>query len=174
MAHNARPVLAVLAIVGAVALSLGCSTSTCNRDADGTEVQSDAGLQGRGSWASAPYHDPAIKLMGEPYQYFPPARTITFWHNLGSLPHYEISLAFSDNGSLAPTAGNQALIECMDDHVFQVKNDTCSDFYIWVTLSASGLPETTKCQVDADAGVAGAPADTSAGPADAGAGGAAP
>jgi hypothetical protein len=110
--------------------------------------------------------------MGEPYQYFPPARTITFWHNFGSLPDYEISLAFSGNGSLAPTAGNQALIECMDDHVFQVKNDTCSDFYIWVTLRASGRPKTTICQIDADAGTAGSPGETSPVGADAGAGGA--
>jgi hypothetical protein len=157
----------VLALVlGGVCV--GCNTSTCDRAEDGLTVTNLEGVHGDNTWFSAPYHDPNRPLEDAAYQYFPPARTITFVHDLDSLPVYGISLAFSDHGSLAESTGNSGIVECMDDHVFQIKNDTCSDFYVWVTLQGSGIHADQPCEFDADAG-----ADVDAGT-DAGAAGASP
>lgn len=164
MTHGAWVLLAALGAVLA-----GCSsTSTCNRDADALSVCNAQGESGPNAWFSSAYHDPGKALSsGETgYQYFPPARTITFHHHLGSNPIPTVTLAFYENGSLAPTAGNQALFECMDDEVIQIKNDTCSDFYIWVQAEGSGIPSNNHCDTTA------APACAAAGAAAVGAGGA--
>ncbi|MEO7032678.1 MAG: hypothetical protein ABI548_02520 [Polyangiaceae bacterium] len=155
-----------LAALGVVLLTAGCQTSTCDRGEDATLVRTGDGRAGTNTWFSSPYYDPSMPLSkGDTgYQYLPPARTITFEHGLGSLPIVAITLAFSDNGSLAPTAGNQAIIECMDDQVVQIKNDTCSDFYIWVQAQGSGIPAKTACQhTMLDEGTGGAAADPSSG-----------
>ena len=136
------------ALLGVALLAAGCQTSTCDRGEDATLVRESEGRVATNTWFSSPYYDPSLPLSkGDTgYQYLPPARTITFQHGLGSLPVVAITLAFSDNGSLAPTAGNQAIIECMDDQVVQIKNDTCSDFYIWVQAQGSGIPAKTQCK----------------------------
>ena len=137
-----------LTVLSAVAASGCSSTSTCNRDPDSTQVCNGQGKSAQNFWFSSAYHDPAKSLSsGETgYQYFPPARTITFQHNLGSVPFPVITLAFDDNGSIAPTAGNQAIVECMDDNVIQIKNDTCSDFYIWLQVEGTGVPAEHTCK----------------------------
>lgn len=165
--------LALLGVAACAFMSAGCQTSTCDRAEDAITVANTDGVRGDNTWFSAPYHDPSATLEGTPYQHFYPARTITFEHDLGSLPVIGIWLAFSDHGSLAPGDGNENLLECADDHVIQLKNDTCSDFYIWVTAQGSGV-HVPPCPIDADAGAAGAPSDTTSAPADAGAGGATP
>jgi hypothetical protein len=50
-------------------------------------------------------------------------------------------LAFSDHGSLAPSAGNETILEKNDENSFAIKNDTCSEFYIWVR--ADRMPESS-------------------------------
>ncbi|HEY5375717.1 MAG TPA: hypothetical protein VIK01_18690 [Polyangiaceae bacterium] len=171
---------------GTALLVAGCNTSTCDRATDSLVVHSCEGVTGTNSWFSAPYRDPKVPLgpTDSGYQYFPPARTITFEHNLGSVPIPVITLAFSNNGSLATSAGNESLIECMDDKIIQIKNDTCSNFNVWVQAQGSGIPSQRVCDGDSlvlpDAGVSdvcSAPGSGgSSGAADepAGAGGAAP
>ena len=75
---------------------------------------------------------------------FPAKTELIFEHDLGFTPaSVDIVLAFSkagtDNGgpgSVAPTAGNQALMTCKDAHVIRIKNDTCeSSFFIKITAS---------------------------------------
>ncbi|MEO8903882.1 MAG: hypothetical protein ABI488_16315 [Polyangiaceae bacterium] len=156
-----------LAALGVALLTAGCQTSTCDRGEDATLVRTGDGRTGTNTWFSSPYYDPSMpRSKGDTgYEYLPPARTITFQHGLGSLPIVAITLAFNDNGSLAPTAGNQAIIECMDDQVVQIKNDTCSDFYIWVQAQGSGISAKTACKntlLD-PAGAGGAAADPSSG-----------
>ncbi len=151
---------------------IGCQTSTCDRKEDSLTVKQADGVQGTNTWFSAPYHDPNAPLVGAAYQDFPAARTITFQHGLGSVPNVDIMLAFSDHGPLAPGDGNEDIVECKDNQVIQIKNDTCSEFYIWVGAQGSGIPQQSACAIDADGGsLGGAPGAT---PTDAGAGGAAP
>ncbi|MEP7049639.1 MAG: hypothetical protein ABJB12_04770 [Pseudomonadota bacterium] len=139
-----------IAVAGlGVVLSACSSTSTCNRDEDAITVpKTDAIIDAAaGSYLSAPYHDPNKPLVGTPYAYFPPARTITFEHDLGVMLLPDVpQLAFSDHGSVAPSAGNEAITVHIDENSFSIKNDTCSDFYIWVSAhrapenSSSGSP----------------------------------
>lgn len=42
-------------------------------------------------------------------------------------------------GSIAESAGNQALITCKDAHVIEVHNDTCQDFFIYL-VAADAVP----------------------------------
>jgi hypothetical protein len=174
MMHAVRWQFALLGAVGCALSSVGCQTSSCDRAADAITVANSDGVRGDNTWFSAPFHDPNGVLVGTPYAHFYPARTITFEHDLGSVPSFQISLAFSDHGSLAPGAGNEDLLECEDDHVIQLKNDTCSDFFIWVQAQGTGVHEQKPCSVDADGGVAGAPSDSASAPTEAGAAGAAP
>ena len=155
---------------GTALLVAGCNTSTCDRAEDSLVVQQACGVSARNTWFSSNYHDPSAPLtVDNGYQYFPPARTITFVHGLGSVPFVNITLAFSDNGSLATGAGNESLIECMDNQIIQIKNDTCSDFNVWVQAQGSGIlslktcdgdslvsPNDPACPVSADTGAAGA------------------
>jgi hypothetical protein len=170
--HRVSWKLAVLVAAGAAVLSAGCQTSTCDRAEDGLTVTNAEGVHGDNTWFSAPYHDPNAPLKGAAYQDFPAARTITFEHGLGSVPVTpDILLAFSDHGSLAPGDGNEDIVECMDDQVIQIKNNTCSEFYIWIAVQGSGI-HAPPCAIDVDGGLGGAPGANSVTPADAGAAGA--
>lgn len=175
MMRRARWKLAMLVAAGVAALSVGCQTSSCDRAEDSLIVTNAEGVHGNNTWFSAPYHDPNAPLTGAAYQYFPAARTITFQHGLGSMPTTpDIMLAFSDHGSLAPGDGNENIVECMDDQVIQIKNNTCSEFYIWVAVQGSGIPQLSACAIDADGGLGGAPGANTITSTDAGAAGASP
>jgi hypothetical protein len=55
----------------------------------------------------------------------------------------------SKPGSIAESAGNQALINCKDAHVIEIHNDTCEDFFVSVVATDAvptkdGTPDTTK------------------------------
>jgi hypothetical protein len=73
--------------------------------------------------------------------HFPAKTALAFEHNLGFTPlHVEPTLSFTEHGthdaeggSVAPSAGNQTLIDCVDSHVIIIRNDTCEkSFYIRV------------------------------------------
>jgi len=128
------------ALACACALSSGCTnTSTCSRDPDFLTVPLDgssgSAVEGN-TYHSAPF--------GGPYTYFPPFRTATFEHGLGEIPYnLQFWLAFSPNGTLAPSAGNMTELRNPDDggapalnaQTISVYNNTCSDFYVWVVAS---------------------------------------
>jgi hypothetical protein len=104
---------------------VGCNTSTCDRAAD--TVPFYGGTVRGNSYESSPWDSG--------YQHLPPARTIRFFHGLKTEPSgVEINLAFDDHGfALAPSAGNSGIIEYVDVCEIDVKNDTCSDFYVRLT-----------------------------------------
>jgi hypothetical protein len=135
---------------------VGCNTSTCDRAAD-TVSFSDGIVRGN-SYESSPWDSG--------YQYFPPARTIRFFHGLNTEPSgVEVNLAFDDHGfGLAPTAGNSGIFEKVDACEIDLKNDTCSEFYVRLTAErpvydgadssaagASGADDAVVCP-SADAG----------------------
>ena len=125
----------------AVAIALSCAgctfTSTCNRDAD--EFVVTDGIVLGNTYISAPND---FEHRG-PWAYFPPARTLVFEHNLGSVPYdFDIWLAFRDQGTLAPAAGNQSIMQSAtaDNNTISFKNDTCSEFWAWVHASIPVYP----------------------------------
>jgi hypothetical protein len=135
--------LALTLMAAALALcSQACTNvSSCSRDPDSLTVPlgGDSGSAVEGNvYHSAPY--------GGPYAYFPPFRTITFEHGLAAIPYsMQFWLAFTSNGTLAPSAGNMTELRDSDDggahavndQTISVYNNTCSDFYLWVVAERS-------------------------------------
>ncbi|HVY30072.1 MAG TPA: hypothetical protein VHB79_26125 [Polyangiaceae bacterium] len=82
---------------------------------------------------------------------FPAKTKLRFRHELGVTPLFvKIYLSFDPigtgtkkdpGGSNAESAGNQALIDCKDAHVIEVRNDTCQDFFIEVVASDAVLTQ---------------------------------
>lgn len=121
--------------------SSACTTSTCSRDPDSLRVA----LGDNGSSVEDNvYHSAPL---GGPYAYFPPFRTISFEHGLAAIPYaVQFWLAFTHDGTLAPSAGNMTELRkvedgglpALNDQTIDVYNNTCSDFYLWVVAERSG------------------------------------
>jgi hypothetical protein len=82
--------------------------------------------------------------------HFPAKSALAFEHGLGFTPfHVMPYLSFSprgtngaDGGSVALSAGNQSLIDCVDANVIVLRNDTCEkSFYIRVEAFGRALEE---------------------------------
>jgi hypothetical protein len=138
---NSPRALLITALGAGLLLSTsGCTKTSCSRDPDQVNVPLSEGLRVGNTYYSAPE--------GGPYQYFPPARTITFEHDLGGTPAVQFWLAFTAYGAIAPSAGNMTEIPAveagveapLDGHRIVVFNNTCSDFYIWVVASVPAAP----------------------------------
>jgi len=142
------------AMLGALtAASVGCSsTSSCNRDDDAidvygfvnadrtvfTSLQPDRLEDGDGGMLPGPAID-APPL----FEHFPANRTITFHVGLVGDPiNYGIYLSFSPEGNntVAPAAGNQSLIKRHNKDEVALRNDTCTEFWVWFTASTSATP----------------------------------
>jgi len=138
MATIRRLAAALACALGALS-SAACTTSTCTRDPDFTTVKlGDNGSAVEGNtYHSAPF--------GGPYAYFPPFRTTTFEHGLAAVPYaMQFWLAFTEHGTLAPSAGNMTELRAVEDagpaindQTISVYNNTCSDFYLWVVAERS-------------------------------------
>ena len=82
--------------------------------------------------------------------HFPQGRIYRIEHGLGTSPvTVDIFLSFCEQplsegcgtdstqpSNVAPTAGNQALIEVWDEEVLEIRNDTCAEFYLRVVALA--------------------------------------
>jgi hypothetical protein len=142
-----------LLFAGAVLLALAsqaCSgVSSCSRDPDfllvplGNDPKTGSYLDGN-IYRSAPF--------GGPYTHFPPFRTVTFEHGLHQVPYLvNAYLAFTDDGTLAESAGNLTEFPQMvdagsaagpgagawNDQSIIAYNNTCSDLYILVVAAGS-------------------------------------
>jgi hypothetical protein len=90
-----------------------------------------------------------------PLEPFPAKTALAFEHGLGFTPlFYEAKLSFArdgtrgaDGGSIADTAGNQTLWDCIDSNVIVIRNDTCEkSFFVRVVASGRALhDEGDKC-----------------------------
>lgn len=81
-----------------------------------------------------------------PIDAFPAKSAVVFEHDLGFTPaDVSIFLSFkpggtndAEGGSVALTAGNQSLIDCVDSNVIIVRNDTCEESF-YIRVFASGV-----------------------------------
>lgn len=154
-------------MLGVCALALccaGCSfVSSCNEDPS-TETISDGIVHGN-TYISAPNDGPVDGVTRGPWAHFPPNRTLVFEHKLPAIPYQvAIWLAFQKFGTLATAAGNSAIWQVVsDEKTITIKNDTCSDFYVWVEASipvyseTNGAAGTSGADSIEAAGAAGAP-----------------
>jgi len=144
-----RPLQTLCASVALLSLCAGCSsTSTCSRDPDEQTRSWKDGVFVGNTYKSGDY--------GGPYIYFPPARTLTFdlcegrkdgsndclpnGKDFEPLPP-QIWLAFSPNGTLAPSAGNESLLEVLETNKIAIKNDTCAEFWVWLVAEKAVLAD---------------------------------
>lgn len=140
----------LIALAGA---SFGCSsTSTCNRDEERVDAYGFVNADGTYFSSVDPEKLPLLdggKLPeGDPgplpsFTYFPANRIITFHVGLVRTPLVITpTLSFSPDGdaTVAPCAGNQCLIRESSKDVIVLRNDTCSEFYVWLTASTSATP----------------------------------
>jgi hypothetical protein len=132
-----RAPLRALSAVLVLALSSGCSDlRNCPND-NPDPITIDTGVSDATTIAyqSAPDCGPLDK--------FPAKTKLRFTHDLGVTPLVvKVYLAFDATGtncngpgSIAESAGNQALINCKDAHVIEIHNDTCEDFFIQVVAT---------------------------------------
>jgi hypothetical protein len=150
-----RGMLAVTACALTALSSTACaSTSTCSHADDYATVPFTDDMLDGNIFHSAP--------IGGPYTHFPPARTLTFEHHLKAEPYdVQFWLAFSAEGTLAPSAGNMTELRdpadgglhALNDQTISVYNNTCSDFYLWVVAEG---PVGTADPASSDIGAAGA------------------
>jgi len=85
---------------------------------------------------------------GGPLDHFPAKTALWFRHDFGVVPFTSVPfLSFSSvgtgnegGGSVALTAGNQTLVDCVDKRVIVLRNDTCEpSFYVRLTVLGESL-----------------------------------
>ena len=127
---------------GALALALGlsglstaCSPPCDTADSDKTVTYSKGTVDPSETvYESSPWNGP--------YLHFPAGRRFSLEHHLKKTPSLvNTYLAFDERplpgGNTSESAGNQAVIERVDDQVIVVRNDTCAEFWLRVVAIAS-------------------------------------
>jgi hypothetical protein len=131
--------------LGAALLLFGCE-STCPRETEKVATPYEAG--------NTNAHGTLYETNGwdEPFVDFPAGRRLALHHGLVDMPvEIRSYVAFKPDpfpedetrpGFVAESAGNQVLIERVDDVFIQVRNDTCEHFYLRLVASADSFPTT--------------------------------
>lgn len=130
-----------LRILGTLVSVLGaCGCSSLDNCPDGQPAREIT--TGKTDKAALVYESAAANALDA----FPAKTQLWFKHDLGVKPlPPKVYLSFSANGtndkgagSIAETAGNQALIDCYDANYIVVRNDTCErDFHILVVAQGA-------------------------------------
>jgi len=165
-----------LMVAGLAAASLGCSsTSSCSLDEETVDVVDGWINEDRTIYSSVdpqklPYLDGGelpddVPGPAPSFTHFPANRILKFHVGLSGYPTtITPTLSFSPDGdsTVAPCAGNQCLIRKRSKDLIVLKNDTCSEFWVWLTASTSATPfhpvsDAGTDQSDGAAGAGGAP-----------------
>jgi hypothetical protein len=128
LARGAGRLLGCLFILSAGALA-GCGAA-CDTSDDGNPPDRYTG----GTTAGDVYESSLLKSGLLP---FPGGKQYQLVHHLGFTPAiYQVFLAFSPDGErVAPCAGNECVIRCVDDEIIWLKNDTCAEFWVRVVAA---------------------------------------
>jgi len=169
--------IAVLVALSALSLSsAGCSSiSTCSRDEDHIDVydgyvNADRTMYNSVKPAGQTADGGALSIeelqMLPPYTHFPANRSITFHIGLVDTPteiHMSLSFRKDRDATLAPCAGNQCLIKRYSKDEILIRNDTCSEFWVWLTASTWATPFHPLTDAGASGGASGADQTDTAG-----------
>jgi hypothetical protein len=122
-----------VATIAVAPLSLGACAPPCS-SVDDEAVIFDGGTTNasRTRYETSPFD-------GQ-YLHFPGGRRYEILHHLAAKPvDITTYLAFQERplpgSNLSESAGNQAVIEAVDEQQIQVFNDTCSEFYLRLTAT---------------------------------------
>jgi hypothetical protein len=136
-----RALVAIGALVVCLSALVACDTS-CGQDdqepiaySDGfTETTPSGRVYMTSAWDGTWLH-------------FPSHRRFLLEHGLGTdsyAPHAYLSFTANpqegDSSKFSEAAGNEVVFEALDEDSVQVKNDTCSDFYLLVRIEADTAP----------------------------------
>ncbi len=146
-----RPALLAVVWLGALSLT-GCD---CGRE--GGDPVEYAG----GSTVGTRYE--SSELYGT-WLHYPAGRRYRLHHSLPNPPdEILIYLGFNphplqegDTGNISPSAGNVALIEAVEDDTIQIRNDTCSEYYVRVVAVSHPDSNDSSGGAGGGSGVAGA------------------
>jgi hypothetical protein len=161
-----KPIAIAIALIACALPCVGCShISSCNREEDtidvGGWVNDDGTVYSSIDPASLEVVDGG---MLPSFTYFPANRIVRFHVGLVAYPTtITPTLSFSPDGdaTIAPCAGNQCLIRKRSKDMIVLKNDTCSEFWVWLTASTSATPFHPVSDGGAEGGAASTdPADT--------------
>ena len=154
--------LGLALLAAAVALPCtGCSSiSSCNRDEDHIDVSGFVNADHTVFSSVDPEQlEPTDGGTFPSFTYFPANRIITFRIGLIGYPTtITPTLSFRPEGdaTVAPCAGNQCLIRKRSKDAITLRNDTCSEFWVWLTASTSATPFHPVSESGVDEGAAGA------------------
>lgn len=145
-----RRVLILLGALALAALESGCTKTSCNdRDPDLVVIKRSEGIVIGNTFFTSTEEGPFL--------HYPAGRTYVFEHDFDSVvtPFYRV--AFSPTGNLAQAAGD--MVVAHHDNGFDVNNtssvlnNTCSEFFLWASITAPTVAAAPEPQ-----GEAGAPA----------------
>jgi hypothetical protein len=120
--------------VAAIALltSIGCVGSRCDR-----EGQAPQRFEGGRTNSDGSFYE-SSGLEG-PFLFFPSGRTYHLVHGLSEAPaEFNVFLSFAEHpletgAGIAPSAGNQSIIEDVNDQYIELRNDTCAEVFVRLT-----------------------------------------
>jgi hypothetical protein len=150
----------------------GCSSiSSCNRDEEHVDVYDGYVNADRTIFSSVDpdrleVNDGGADHALPSFDYFPANRILTFHIGLVGYPTtITPTLSFSPDGdaTVAPCAGNQCLIRKRSKDQIVLRNDTCSEFWVWLTASTSATPFHPLTEGGAEGGASGADPTETAG-----------
>jgi hypothetical protein len=141
-----------LAVAAALALgAAGCETFsplTCDRSPEGnplvsyTDGKVTDGVYATSAWDGTP----TTSASNGELLYFPGGMRYSLVHHLPARPQWVLSyLSFDehgtlDGGGLAQAAGNQVVIQGIDDNAIRLANDSCVEYWLRVTAGAGEAP----------------------------------
>ena len=150
--------------LGTALVLFGCE-STCPRETEAVPTPYEAGNTNA---AGTLYETNA---WDEHFVDFPAGRRLALRHGLGDVPvEIRSYVAFKADpfpedetkpGFVAESAGNQVLLERVDDEVIRVRNDTCEHFYLRLVASTDSVTATDGAGGSGtnEGGAGGAPAE---------------
>jgi hypothetical protein len=159
--RNDRGFQRALVLVASALLSVPGVGPACNTSCDDGDDSDDPPVAYAGGT-----HDDALTYYESdswdgPYLKFPPQRTYDLLHGLGRAPtavmayvgFSQTPLGTSANGNISLAAGNEVIIEWVDDSIIRVRNDTCETFYLRVVaLAPNDVPASSPEAGDGGAG----------------------
>ncbi len=122
------------------ASTVACVGSSC--DPDGQEPQWYSG--GRTNESQSAYETSTFE---GPFLYFPSGRVYRLEHGLREAPSdYAVYLSFAErpldkHAGFAESAGNQAMVEDLNEEYIEVRNDTCAEFFLRLTARIAPFDE---------------------------------